>query len=329
MVIFDPNFELIKSLQSLNGLSFQLATESILASRFSDFQTVPRTPGDGGLDGISHNFTAVYCCYGLDLTSVKGKAKQRSSVVEKFKKDLNKLIEVEVKKGSGMKYENKTLRGILGINAKIKVVYLLCNWFEDNTIIGTLRDHFEQYKKLSELKFITHDCSLVFTGPKEIVRDYEISTEIRLSLVNPVLSNILSKIEQDFDSKVAIESTSEFDSKFETLYKSNPSKTEQVDGLKSKMLSDWGKQISLRISLEEEQPSSSKAISDIVVYATGEAQKLSLSEKPAIDIMSALKEGLKSKIKLKFKDFSDDFIDRIADYIVASLVGICPLDWRN
>lgn len=331
MTIFDTNHDVVKGLQSINGLPFQTVIETIVVNKHGDFQTVPRTPGDGGLDGISDNNSIVYCCYGLDLKSIRDNKAQRSKVVSKFKEDINKIFEVKTVKGKFAVEENKTLAGVLGKQSKnsIKIIKLICNWFEDNTVIGTLRDHFIEAGKASKNRFIAANCSLVFIGPKEVVRDFSISSEIRLQLKNPVLAKIMTDITQNNIGTVPVpSSTSEFDSKFNAIFEKNKSKTTAVQGVKDVMFDDWKKHISFQLKLEENQPSSAKALTSIITEATKQAQKLSISGKSPTEVIDSLKDDLKSRIKSKFKDFPDEHVEKTADYVVASLVGTCPLDWR-
>lgn len=57
-----------RKLGHLSGDPFEDEIVIALQQTIVGFQRVPDKPhGDGGLDGISHNFTRAYCCYGLEL----------------------------------------------------------------------------------------------------------------------------------------------------------------------------------------------------------------------------------------------------------------------
>ena len=55
------------------------------------FQTIPSKPhGDAGLDGLSHNGTRGYCCYGLEHNGFKNNKSRERAIVKKFAGDLRR-----------------------------------------------------------------------------------------------------------------------------------------------------------------------------------------------------------------------------------------------
>ena len=63
------------------------------------FQTIPSKPqGDAGLDGFSHVGTQGYCCYGPELKTYRQTRSLEKAIVDKFKSDLRRLLELEFKK---------------------------------------------------------------------------------------------------------------------------------------------------------------------------------------------------------------------------------------
>ena len=90
--------EYSRALAALEGAEFQKEVNARLATVIIGFQTIPSKPqGDGGLDGLSHNGTHGYCCYGLEHNGFKNNRAREQAVVNKFAGDLRRLFELEAK----------------------------------------------------------------------------------------------------------------------------------------------------------------------------------------------------------------------------------------
>ena len=103
-------------LSKLSGTEFQEAVAALHVKNGVAFQSVPTKPsGDGGLDGTSHGQTVAYCCYGLELAAMPGNsaAKLATAVVEKFKDDLRKLVELTLVKQKLVHCPNEALASIM------------------------------------------------------------------------------------------------------------------------------------------------------------------------------------------------------------------------
>ena len=77
--------EYARVLQGLEGLDFQAEVNARMTTVIVGFQTIPTTPrGDAGLDGLSHNGTHAYCCYGMTHNSFQDNRSLEKAVVKKF-----------------------------------------------------------------------------------------------------------------------------------------------------------------------------------------------------------------------------------------------------
>jgi hypothetical protein len=118
------------TLASLTGNAFQAEVCARLQSVVLGFQTIPSKPhGDAGLDGFSHAGTQGYCCYGPELKTYRQTRSLEKAVVDKFKSDLRRLLELEFKKTVLTCCENPEMATILPVGKKLIHVDLVVNWF--------------------------------------------------------------------------------------------------------------------------------------------------------------------------------------------------------
>ena len=112
--------EYARVLQGLEGLELQSEVTARLATVIVGFQTIPTTPqGDAGLDGLSHNGTHAYCCYGMAHNGFQDNPSREKAVVKKFSGDLCRLFELVVKAGALVHKDTPELPTILASNQKL------------------------------------------------------------------------------------------------------------------------------------------------------------------------------------------------------------------
>ena len=165
----------IVELKTNSGTAFEDEVVKLFITNHDDFQpTTAITKGDGGTDGLFKNRTISLCCYGLrEVELQKGKAEKIKAIKSKFTKDFMRLLELKSEgKGVKKKYihkENDTIKGILGSNKKIKHIKLICNWNEDDKLIGDLNEILLELKQSSACNFVDAECECSYLGPKEVV----------------------------------------------------------------------------------------------------------------------------------------------------------------
>jgi hypothetical protein len=173
--------EYSRKLATLTGDAFEIEVVVALQQTFTGgCQRVPDKPnGDGGLDGISHNGSRGYCCYGLEMQPGPGTlaARVRKKIVEKFKADLRRILELELVKKKLVDKPNTVLCGVLGNPPAQRIVNvtLVANVFEDNQLIGDLRTAFAEYLKASKKKFVDPKCELNIWGPEDVANNTSVT----------------------------------------------------------------------------------------------------------------------------------------------------------
>ena len=164
-----------RALAGLEGAEFQAEVNTRLATMIIGFQTIPSKPhGDAGLDGLSHNGTRGYCCYGLEHNGFKDNRSREQAVVKKFAGDLRRVFELETRGSALVHKATQELSTILAPGQKLRHFELITNWFESHRVIGPLAAKLEEYKKVSQCQFVRPDASAVVIGPAELADRYAV-----------------------------------------------------------------------------------------------------------------------------------------------------------
>ena len=167
--------EYSRALAALEGAEFQAEVTARLATVIIGFQTIPSKPhGDAGLDGLSHNGTRGYCCYGLEHNGFKNNRSREQAVIKKFAGDLRRLFELETKGSTLVHKDTSELPTILAPGQQLRHVDLITNWFESHRVIGPIAAKLNEYKKASLCRYVSPDASVVVAGPTDLANRYAV-----------------------------------------------------------------------------------------------------------------------------------------------------------
>lgn len=319
-------------LRALSGDPFQSAIFVALTATFPDVQAVSKRPsGDGGVDILTENLTAAHCCYGIepDTISTNRKPVIRRYVVDKFAVDLKRILELDGKPKKYKHSENPQLKGILGTGRKIKLIRLVCNYFEDNQIIGKLNDAFVEMMSKSKKNFVTDACALVFLGPDQIAALCVIDQSVLVRVTYPDLA----KLKEVLDPKVVLlpSTQSDFDGKFDALIAKKPEKAGAINKLRESFRSEWNHALLLMQKLESDYPNVHKALETIAESCAKRANLESVNgtNLEAASLVQRYQDLMREMITKELSNqLPSDLITTIAEYHTAKLIGDCPIDWR-
>lgn len=323
-------------LRELEGKDFENAVFTALSSTYIDAQPISTRPsGDGGLDVLIEDMTIVHCCYGLEPATVVTQDKRtlRKYVVDKFKDDLKRILELDTipqKKGKpklGHK-QNDQIADILTTPKKLKAIRCVCNYWEDNKIVGELRKAFEEFKKISKCSYIDPACAVVFWGPDQLASTCIITPSAMLRVAYPKLANVTNV---DATQVILPQSQSEFDGKFDDQVRKKPEKAAQINEIRENFREDWNKCLHILKNIEVNFPKVHKDIEDIVKRCAVQAKLDSLTSNDANLqlIFSKYTEILSKSIGERLADqIPQDIISTLAEHLTVRLIGECPIDWR-
>jgi hypothetical protein len=173
-----PNIdEYARQLSRLEGNEFQEEFCARLQSVDLSAVTVPAKPsGDAGLDAISDGGRQAYCCYGPEHSAFKNDTQRAKDIVRKFRRDLARLLEVEVKgRGSARKIvccENEELKTIVPDGIHIAHIHLVCNFHESHQVIGPLFFALNEFVVASRRQYVSDNVTMRILGPNQIASIY-------------------------------------------------------------------------------------------------------------------------------------------------------------
>jgi len=316
-------------LGSLEGDAFQAEVCARLQFLFLDFQSIPDKPyGDGGLDGLSHGQDCGYCCYGPEQDPVKLKGKGlKDDIIQKFNADLRKLFEVEYGGNRRLSHaRNAELETIIGEGNRLKNIYLVVSSFETHRIIGPLNTAFNKYKQNSELRFISTDAKLTIWGPKQLTTLGVVDEQTLFRMANRTLFERLHTVTA---ADVQLDTAGDFDDKFEDLRRRRPSRAEHIAELATDFRAAWA----AAIMLDNELASTSVVFHEALEAARADvarsARLRSIGTGEPYEMIEAMRQDVVDRLGQDFGQRLGGLTSKVADGVVAGLIGECPLEWRD
>ena len=318
-----------KFVGGLEGDAFQDEVCARLQGHITDFQRIPDKPsGDGGLDGLSHGQEYAYCCYGPEQDPVKLKVKGlKDAIVEKFSADLRKLFEVAI--GSNRRVvpaPNAELATIMGVGNKIRTIYLVVSWFETHRIIGPLNTAFNRYKRASQLKYVRDDAKLTIWGPKDLATHGPLDEHTLFRLQNKDLFEHLRAASAE---DIPPNTTGDFDAKFADLKRRRVSRAVYIDGLAKEFRDAWAAAIALDNDLASTSVVLHEALETARTDAARAARVRSMSGTEPYELIGTMQQDVVDRLGEEFGRRLGGMASKVADGVVAGMIGECPIEWRD
>jgi hypothetical protein len=321
--------EYARHLSTLHRDAFEDEVCDRLRSVYTDFQRVPRKPsGDAGLDGLSHDQTRAYCCYGPDFDPVKLDGKGlKEDILEKFRGDLRKLCEVAHQGKTKLVQKPGALGQVLGKSSQIMHVFCCVNWFEDKRILGSLISSFRTFKTASTCSFVSSRATVTVWGPKDLAGLASVDDVARFRAENRLLVSKLAAAQQQVSAPIPQTVLKDFDAKFDWLVSQEPSKAIRINATRDMFRAAWSKALFLDQQLESVAPRLHEALQTAREHAALRAQLRSLQNLSHGQLLEKAYADVSDHLRVAFND-GGLVSDNIAGGEVARLVGECPIDWR-
>lgn len=319
-----------KFVGGLVGDGFEDEVCARLRMHTDDFYRVPRKPrGDGGLDGLSHGQAKGYCCYGPEQDPVKLKKQGglKEDIVEKFTKDLRKLFELTTGPTRRPVHDpTPELATIMGEGNKLRVIILVVSWYETHRIIGPLTTAFNRFKKASQLNYVHAEATLSFWGPKDLATCGPLDEHTLFRLQN---RKLFERLKAASAADIPADATGDFDAKFADLKRRRPAKAEYIDKLAKEFRDAWAAAIALDNDLASTSVVLHEALETARTDAARSARVRSLRETEPYELIETMQEDVVERLGLGFGERLGGLTSRVADGVVARLIGECPIDWRD
>jgi hypothetical protein len=293
-----------------------------------DFQAIPAKPqGDGGLDGLSHGQQRAYCCYGPEQETRKLENKGlKDAIVKKFCEDLRKLFELEFDNKKLKHAPNKELETIMGADRKIKHACLIVSCFESHRVIGPLNTHHDKCKAASQLRFVDKDATLAVWGPKDLAGLGEVDEHALFRIQNP---GLIACVQTASAAEFVKDGGGDFDAKFDDLKRRRPASSTKIDAIAQRLREAWAAEIALDNDLSKTSLNLHQTLETVRTDAALLAQVKSMSAPDAYQLLDTMHKEVAGQLEKGFGNRFGPLTPRITQGVVASLIGECPIDWRD
>ncbi len=328
--------EFAQRLGVLEGQDFQDEVCRFLRHNMNDFQHVVAKPhGDGGLDGLSDDYTTAYFCYGPEQEPSKVKARGLASeIVRKFREDIRHLFELE-SKGKGGKATlshtpNTQLGTILPPGKRISTVRLIVSVDDDHRVLGPLKGAFDKCRAASQCRYVTQTACMTLWSPKELATMGTVDDATNMRIDQRVLLKRLELALASSPAATTAVQTSDFDAKFDWVQVNVNPKPGAVQRLRSHFMKSWLDALAIEndfannaVQLHQTLMNARDAAAiDADLASGGQQAPLSLIEVMRKQLTERMSEYLGARI-------APELLSRLVDGEIARLIGECPIDWRT
>lgn len=312
------------TLATLTGNAFQTEICARLQSVVLGFQTIPSKPhGDAGLDGFSHSGAQGYCCYGPELKAYRQTRTLEKAVVEKFKSDLRRLLELEFKKKVLTCCENIEMGSILPSGKKLIHIDLVVNWFESHRVVGPIHSAFLEYKAVSQLRYVDADATVAIIGPTDLANRWSVD---ELTLVRAQQKSFYQVV-QEAAKNVVISDPKTFDEKMALLKDIRPDQLQAIDNLVERYLFKWRLALAFDIKLNETMPNLHQILEASRSRIVTRIAELMLASSTPWTELGKAGEIARAALDADFGSTYGSMMEDIAAGEVARLIGECSIGW--
>ena len=318
--------EYARSLASLSGTDFEEEVCARLQSVDLGFQTVPPKPqGDAGLDGLSHNGECGYCCYGPGHDEFKQNKSRENAITKKFKADLRRLFELDIKGHELVKSANAEMAKILPKGRKIRHVKLIVNWFESHRVLGPISTAADEYREVSECRYMTQDVSVVVVGPHELANQYAVDEQTIIR----ARQRVSIRRVQDTSAAIEIANSTDFDDKMQALQVIRPDQTQAINSLAEQLRRQWRTALAFERELDETLPQFHQMLEEHRGRILIQAAELMLTDNNPGDQLIRATEFARQLLAQDFDKHYGSLMRDVGSGEIARLIGECPIGWEQ
>lgn len=319
--------EYARVLSSLEGSEFQAEVNARLSTVIVGFQTIPAKPrGDAGLDGLSHNGTHAYCCYGMEHNEFRDNPSREEAVIRKFAGDLRRLFELEMEAHELIHRDTPELPTILAAEQKLIHINLVSNWFESHRVIGRLMTRLNEYKRVSSCRYVNPDVTLTIMGPTELANRHAVD---QVTIARATARGFVERVHQSAKN-LDITDPLDFDFKMELLRQFVPGNLPAVDAVASGLRANWRTALAFERELVDTVPDLHRSLEQARRQILTRVSELMIAEQ-----RHPWKELPKAE-RLSYEILQRDFgtlygaiLTEVSSGEIARLIGECPVGWQG
>ena len=318
--------EYARVLRSLEGSEFQAEVSARMAAVVAGFQTIPAKPsGDAGLDGLSHNGTHAYCCYGMEHDGFHDSASRERAVVRKFSSDLRRLFELEMKDGDLVHKNNPELSTILASDQKLVHIDLVSNWFESHRVIGRLMTRLNAYKEVSSCRYVNPNVTVTIVGPDDLANRHAVD---QVAIARATARGFVDRVHESA-REVDVADPMDFDVKMDILRQLVPDQRSAVDAIAKGLRADWRTALAFERELVETVPDLHRALEIARGQIVRRVSELMITgEHPWTQLPNAQRLS-HDILDRDFGTLYGSIVTEVSSGEIARLIGECPVGWQS
>ena len=314
-------------LEQLSGDDFQSEVAARLKAAIMSFIPVPAQPqGDGGLDGISHNGSVGYCCYGIEHNAFKRDKQRTKAIVEKFSADLLRLFELEWKRQKFTPRPNTALETILPKGQALEHIELIPNWFQSHEILGPLLSTFAKYKAASACRFVKHTASLSVSGPRELANTYAIDEHALMAIQARGFSKRVVEVAATLPVS---KDQPTFDGKIDVLREITPiERSGAVQTLSAGLREGWRLALGFEHELDQSSPSHHQVLEQAkkrIAFRVSAIMQSANNQWLEVPRAAEIAREELAELRVTYGSIVDD----VAPGEIARLIGECTIGWTK
>ena len=316
--------QFVQTLASLTGSEFEDAVCKHLSIAIADFHPVPDKGGDGGLDGISHEGTQGYCCYGPQFKPQQATNNRVTEVVEKFKKDLCRIFEID-----GMSTlahcTNAEIKEALPDGARLTRITLIASWASDKRIYQRLKSAFDKLKAKSQCCYVSPEVVLTVRDPEFLAASYPVTEASIAMLERAHLHRLVQELAQTVDLGLTVD----FDQKIAVLKELFPTQLQTIETFATSARAAWKMSLALEQRLAETSPVRHQAIEDARVRIAAHTSTEMLGASAPWELLPDLKEYASDAVAHALGEERHGIAADAGFGEIARLIGECTIGWEK
>jgi hypothetical protein len=128
---------------------------------------------------------------------------------------------------------------------------------------------------------------------------------------------------------IPADATGDFDAKFDDLKRRRPGRAAHIDGLAKDFRDAWAAAIALDNDLASTSVVLHEALETARTDAARAARVRSMGDAEPYELIATMQEDVVERLGQGFGQRLGGLTSKVADGVVAGLIGECPIEWRD
>jgi len=163
-------------------------------------------------------------------------------------------------------------------------------------------------------------------GPKDLAGLGEVDEHALFRIQNP---GLIACVQTASAAEFVKDGGGDFDAKFDDLKRRRPASSTKIDAIAQRLREAWAAEIALDNDLSKTSLNLHQTLETVRTDAALLAQVKSMSAPDAYQLLDTMHKEVAGQLEKGFGNSFGPLTPRITQGVVASLIGECPIDWRD